>query len=70
MMKGHGPVQPGWGNPNHGRHMALPDDPLDGCRGSRAPLGDTSTGRGKGMGATLKCDGVAQLKAVVVGMQG
>jgi hypothetical protein len=50
--------------------MALPDDPLDGCRGPRAPLGDTSTGRGKGMGATLKCDGVAQLKVVVVGMQG
>jgi hypothetical protein len=74
MRKGHGPVQPGWGNPNFGRHMTLPDDPLDGRRGPRAPLVGTSAGRGKGTGDAPTRGGVAQLKAVaavvVVEMQG
>jgi hypothetical protein len=64
-------VQSGWGNPNHGRHTALPDDPLDGRRGSRAPSVGTPAGRGKGTGATPTRGGVTRPKvAVVVEMQG
>jgi hypothetical protein len=57
---GHGSVQPGWDNPNHGWHTSRLDDPLDGHRGPRAP----SVGWGKGAGAAPTRDGVAQSKAV------
>jgi hypothetical protein len=59
MMKGHEPVQPGWGNPNHGRWMACPNDPFDGHRGPRATAD----------GAAPTLIGVVQLK-VVVDLQG
>jgi hypothetical protein len=49
MMKGHGPVQPDWDNPNRGRHMARPNDPFDGRRGPRA-MASSSVGQGRGRG--------------------
>jgi hypothetical protein len=70
MMKGHGPMQSIWDNPNCGRHMTHLDDPLDGHRGLRAPSAGSPVGRGKGMGAALILDGVARSKATVVEMQG
>jgi hypothetical protein len=70
MMKGHGPVQPSWDNPNRGWHTAHPDNPLDGCRGPRAPSTDSSVGWGKGTGAAPTLNGVAWLKVAVVEMQG
>jgi hypothetical protein len=36
-MKGHEPVQSGWGNPNRGRRTARPDDPFDGCGAAVTP---------------------------------
>jgi hypothetical protein len=69
MTKGHGPVQPGWDNPNRGWHTAHPDDPLDGRQGPRAPSVGTPAGQGKGTGAAPTHDGVARLKAAME-MQG
>jgi hypothetical protein len=66
MMMGHGPVQPGWDNPNCGWHTARPDDPLDGHRGSRAPTAGSPVGQGKGTGASPTLCGVVRPKAVVV----
>jgi hypothetical protein len=60
MMKGHGPVQPDWGNPNHGRRVTHPDDPFDGCQGLRATVD-----REKGTGGAPTLAGVAWPKAVV-----
>jgi hypothetical protein len=65
-MMGHGPVQPGWDNPNCGRHTARPNDTLDGCRGLRAPTTGSPSGRGKGMGPAPALYGVARLKSTVV----
>jgi hypothetical protein len=64
MMKGHGPVQPGWGNPNRRWRTAHPDDPFDGRRGLRATAGSPA-GEGKGTGAAPTLTDVARLKAVV-----
>jgi hypothetical protein len=66
MTKSHGPVQPDWGNPNRGQHTTLPDNPLDGCRGLRAPSVGTLAGQGKGTGAAPTHGGVAWPKAVVM----
>jgi hypothetical protein len=71
MTKGHGPVQPGWDNPNRGRHTTHPDDPLDGRQGPRAPTAGSLAGRGKGTGAAPTLSGVARSEAAVeVEMQG
>jgi hypothetical protein len=35
MTMGHGPMQPGWDNPNRGWHTTRPDDPFDGRWGPR-----------------------------------
>jgi hypothetical protein len=64
MTRGHGPVQPDWGNPNRVRRTARPDNPFDGHQGSRAMAGSPA-GRGKGTGAALTLAGVTRLKAVV-----
>jgi hypothetical protein len=64
MTKGHGPVQPGWGNPNRGWHTACPDDPFDGRRGLRATTASPA-GREKGMGAAPTLTSVVRAKAVV-----
>jgi hypothetical protein len=64
MTKVHEPVQPGWGNPNHGRRMACPDDPFDGHRGPRATAG-SPVGQGKGTRAAPTLTGVAWPKPVV-----
>jgi hypothetical protein len=58
-------MQPGWGIPNRGRHMASPDDPTKRCRGSRAPSTGKPTDQGRETGASPTPDGVAQPKAAV-----
>jgi hypothetical protein len=64
MTLGHGPVQPGWGNPNRGWRTTYPDDPFDGRWGLRATTA-SSAGREKGMGAAPTLPGVVRAKAVV-----
>jgi hypothetical protein len=52
--------------PNRGWHTADPSDPMDRCRGPRAPSVDTPVDQGKGTGATPTHGGVARPKAAAV----
>jgi hypothetical protein len=65
MMRALGPVQPGWGNPNRGRHTVCPDDPMERRQGPRLHLAGKPADQGKGMGASPTHNGVGQLKLVV-----
>jgi hypothetical protein len=65
MMRALGPVQPGWGNPNRGRHTISPYDPMERRRDPRVPSADKPAGQGKGTGASPTHGGVARSKAAV-----
>jgi hypothetical protein len=52
MMRALGPVQPGWGKPNHGRHTVLPGDLVERCQGLRAPSVGKPTVQGTGSSPT------------------
>jgi hypothetical protein len=65
MMRALGPVQPGWGNPNRGRHMVCPGDPMERHQGSRAPSAGKPADQGRGTGASPTHDDVARPKAAI-----
>jgi hypothetical protein len=65
MTKALGLVQPGWGNPNHGRHTASLGDLFERCWGPRAPSAGKTADQGKGTGASPTRGGAARPKAVV-----
>jgi hypothetical protein len=65
MTRALGLVQPGWGNPNHGRHTVSPSDSMERHQGPRAPSVGKPAGQGKGMRASPAHNGVAQPKAMI-----